>query len=218
MTRHAKAFFLVLFIASLTSSLSSAFAPLPLPIQRKQYHAAMNGSPVDDNDVDLLPRITDAEPAPSGVRDTELGRMARGIARTGMKDVDSLQVGDIVVAKYEIPSLSIWTDFGYEITSIYAQGVSTETGQVEKIPLQQLSEDIPKPGYARYLKVFSPNHHSEPVVVTPEEMGLVTLKAELQQAMLLAVPGFFWVFVASAFSNYYTDKYGGSFIDAFFRT
>jgi hypothetical protein len=144
--------------------------------------------------------------------------MARGIARTGMKDVDSLTVGDIVVAKYEIPSLNIWTDFGYEITGLYAQGLSTETGQLEKIPLRTLADNIPKSGYTRYMQVFSPNHHKQPVVVTPEEIGLVTLKAELKEAMLLAIPGFFWVFVASSFSNYYTEKYGGSFFDAFFRT
>ena len=68
------------------------------------------------------------------------------------------------------------------------------------------------------MQIYSAKDHSEPVIVTPEEIGLVTVKAELQEAMLLAIPGFFWVFVASSFSNYYTDRYGGSFFDAFFRT
>eukprot|EP00537_Pseudo-nitzschia_pungens_P006355 CAMPEP_0172377918 /NCGR_PEP_ID=MMETSP1060-20121228/69157_1 /TAXON_ID=37318 /ORGANISM="Pseudo-nitzschia pungens, Strain cf. cingulata" /LENGTH=280 /DNA_ID=CAMNT_0013105629 /DNA_START=180 /DNA_END=1022 /DNA_ORIENTATION=+ len=56
------------------------------------------------------------------------------------------------------------------------------------------------------------------VVVTPEEIGLVSLKADWTEAALLAVPGFVWVVVAMSFSNYYTDRYGGSFWDAFFRT
>jgi hypothetical protein len=135
-----------------------------------------------------------------------------------MKDVDSLQVGDIVVAKYEIPSLQIWGDCGYEITGLYAQGLNRETGVLEKIPLATMTDKLPNSGYTRYLQIVAPEYHSEPVVVTPEEIGLVTLKAELQEAMMLAVPGFFWVFVASSFSHYYTDKYGGSFLDAFLRT
>lgn len=152
------------------------------------------------------------------VRETELGRMARGIARTGMKDLESLQVGDVVVAKYEIPSLDIWVDAGYEITDLYCQGVNAESGQVEQIPLASLAENVPKSGYSRYMKVYSPKYHSAPVVVTPEEIGLVTLKSELYEAMLLAIPGFFWVFVASAFASSYNAKYGGNFFDAFFRT
>ena len=157
----------------------------------------------------------------------EFGRMARGVVRTGMKEVESLQVGDVVVAKVEIPSLQIRRDCGYEITAIYAQGINVTTGKVEQIPLPTLAAvnnnsgnntNVPSTGYTRYMQIYSAKDHSEPVIVTPEEIGLVTVKAELQEAMLLAIPGFFWVFVASSFSNYYTDRYGGSFFDAFFRT
>ena len=153
----------------------------------------------------------------------EVGRMVRGLVRTGMKDVESLQVGDLVVAKVDIPSLQIWRNRGYEITAIYAQGINVATGTIEQIPLPSLvaaadHPQVPSTGYTRYLQVYSAKDHSKPVIVTPEEIGLVTVKAELQDAMLLAIPGFFWVFVASSFSNYYTDRYGGSFLDAFFRT
>lgn len=152
------------------------------------------------------------------VRETELGRMARGIARTGMKDMELLQVGDIVVAKSQIPALNIWVDAGYEIVELYSQGVNAQTGQVEKVPLVTMASEISKTGYTKYLKVYSPKYHSVPVVVTPEEIGLVTLKAEIFDAMLLAIPGLFWVVVASTFASYYNDKYGGNFLDAFFRT
>mmetsp|Transcript_6322 Transcript_6322/g.18199 ORF Transcript_6322/g.18199 Transcript_6322/m.18199 type:complete len:223 (-) Transcript_6322:112-780(-) len=152
------------------------------------------------------------------VRDTELGRMALGIARTGMKDLEALQVGDVVVAKCQLPSLNIWANSGYEIIELYCQGVNAETGLVEQIPLATFSDGVSKSGYSRYMKVYSPRYHTAPVVVTPEEIGLVTLKAELFEAMLLAIPGFFWVFVASAFASNYNDKYGGNFFDAFFRT
>jgi len=96
--------------------------------------------------------------------------------------------------------------------------------------------------YTKYLRVYNPRDHgsnnnvignydyendnnnddddrsNDGVVVTPEEIGLVSVKADWTEAMYLAVPGFFWIFVAMSFSNYYTDRYGGSFWDAFFRT
>ncbi|OEU07546.1 hypothetical protein FRACYDRAFT_250969 [Fragilariopsis cylindrus CCMP1102] len=97
--------------------------------------------------------------------------------------------------------------------------------------------------YTKYLKIYNPRDHNnddndintiifnsnnnnsgggdgdgEGVIVTPEEIGLVTIKADWTEALYLAIPGFFWIFVASSFSSYYTDRYGGNFWDAFFRT
>mmetsp|Transcript_23677 Transcript_23677/g.30339 ORF Transcript_23677/g.30339 Transcript_23677/m.30339 type:complete len:89 (+) Transcript_23677:1-267(+) len=66
-----------------------------------------------------------------------------------------------------------------------------------------------------YISLFSPVHHTEPVVVSPEEVGLTTVRSELGNAALLAVPGFFWIFVASTFYNIYHERTGGSFSDAF---
>lgn len=199
-----------------------------LVVQRQQAGLRLWGTePKVPNGLDALsdppsvsvsndPKLPSAPPPV--VRDTEFGRMARGIARTGMKNVESLQVGDVVVAKYEIPSLNIWIDSGYEIIELYSQGVNAMTGQVEKLPLTTLSATISKTGYTTYLKVYSPKYHSAPVVVTADEMGLITIKAELVEAMMLAIPGLFWVIVASSFASYYNGKYGGNFLDAFFRT
>jgi hypothetical protein len=204
-----------------------AFAPLPRNVnvhsvgrisqqrstlaRQQQKHGATSDDDNNNND--------EAAPAVQ-TRETELGRMSQGIARTGMKDVGDLRVGDVVVAKYEVPSLDIWIDAGYEIVELYSQGVNSETGMVEKIPLQSFDDDNQdnKVGYTRYLKVYSPKYHSEPVIVTPEEMGLATLKAELVEALWLAVPGFFWIFLCITFASNYNSKYGGNFLDAFFRT
>lgn len=153
-----------------------------------------------------------------GTRETELGRMVQGMARTGMKDVGDLQVGDLVVARYEISSSSIWVGAGYEIIDMYDKGFNSETGQVEEIQVTSLVAENPKLGYTRYMKVYSPKYHKTPVVVTPDEIGLVTLRTEFSQAALLALPGLFWVFVASSFASNYNAKYGGNFFDAFFRT
>jgi hypothetical protein len=159
------------------------------------------------------------------------------LAKSGIKNLEDLQMGDVVVAKKDVPSLRIWRGLGYEIIAIYLKGVNRETGLVEEIPLEtfygvvssEASEATRAPkdvfskspvGYTKYLKVYNPRNHADcgPVVVSPEEIGLVTLKSELTQAILLAIPGFFWVFVAAAFSSYYNDQYGGNFWNALFGT
>ncbi|KAG7367929.1 hypothetical protein IV203_030672 [Nitzschia inconspicua] len=158
----------------------------------------------------------------------------KSVTRTGMKDLNELQVGDVIVAKTDIPSLSVWAGSGYEITAMYWKGVNADTGIVDTIPLDTLynkaendsinttpNQGAPSPpGYKKYLEVYNSRHHQKrgPVVVSPEEIGLVTLKSELEEAILLAIPGLFWVFVAATFANTYTERYGGDFWDAFFRT
>ena len=112
-------------------------------------------------------------------------------------------------------------------------GAATGLG-VEVIPLQRYGDDEESDeyegyrrsnAYTKYLKIYNPRDHEGTkiqseggAVVTPEEIGLVSVKSYWTEALFLAVPGFFWVFVAMSFSNYYTDRYGGSFLDAFFRT
>ncbi|KAL3907876.1 MAG: hypothetical protein SGILL_008695 [Bacillariaceae sp.] len=138
-----------------------------------------------------------------------------------MKDLNDLQVGDVVVAKIDIPSLSIWCGSGYEITAMYFKGANPETGMAEEIPLTSFdaatATNIPL-GYKKYLEIYNPQHQKDngPAIVSPEEMGLTTLKSELNEALLLAIPGFFWVFVAAGFVNWYSSQHGGSFWDAMF--
>ena len=78
-----------------------------------------------------------------GFRESEFGQMTSGIARTGMKNLESYQVGDIVVAKYEIANLNIWVDCGYEIQELYLQGVNRETGALEKLDLHEQHQFAP---------------------------------------------------------------------------
>ena len=139
-----------------------------------------------------------------------------------MKDLEELQVGDVIVATIDSPSLRIWKGSGYEIIKMYVKGVNPETGLVEEVPLQNFYDatTIRPSNYKQYLEVYNPRDHREsgPVVVSPEEIGLVTVRSEIMEAMLLAIPGFFWVFVAAAFASSYNDQYGGNFWNAFFRT
>lgn len=155
-----------------------------------------------------------------------------------MKDTKDLAVGDWVVAKRDVPSLGIRAGAAYKILSIFLKGAASASTSsaglgVEVIPLETYGEDDERrtSSSTKYLRVYNPRDHDKKdlfetetkeqekgVLVTPEEIGLVSVKADWTQALFLAVPGLFWVFVAMAFSNYYTDRYGGSFSDAFFRT
>lgn len=122
-----------------------------------------------------------------------------------------------MVCKRSLERLNIVENASYEVQSIYTQYFNEETQQTVKEPLESLSDaDAIDPNKAVYLTLFSPKHHSEAVIVTPEEVGLVTVREELGNAAWLAVPGFFWIVVAYSFYNIYHERTGGSFGDAFF--
>lgn len=144
------------------------------------------------------------------------GRSLRGFQSSALKNV--IEAGDTIVCKRSVPSLSIYENTSYEVVSIYAQSFNEETQQVEKQMLDCIDEEssanLPSKSQL-YISLFSPVHHKEPVVVSPEEVGLATVRSELGNAALLAVPGFFWIFVASTFYNIYHERTGGSFSDAF---
>ena len=161
-----------------------------------------------------------------------------------MKDTKDLMVGDWIVAKRDVPRLGIRAGAVYKLLAIFLKGAggggaasnnNNATGGttgaqgigVEVVPLERYGDDEGASfgsSYTKYLRVYNPRDHDkmknpeQGVLVTPEEIGFVSVKADWTEALYLAVPGFFWVFVAMSFSNYYTDRYGGSFLDAFFRT
>lgn len=142
------------------------------------------------------------------------GRSLRGFQSSALKTV--VEAGDTIVCKQSIPSLGIFENTSYEVVSIYAQSFNEETQQVEKQMMDRIDEDANLPSNSQmYITLFSPVHHKEPVVVSPEEVGLRTVRSELGNAAWLAIPGFFWIFVASTFYNIYHERTGGSFSDAF---
>ncbi|KAL3787711.1 hypothetical protein HJC23_012137 [Cyclotella cryptica] len=141
-----------------------------------------------------------------------LGRALRGFQSSAFKE--EIEVGDTVVCKFPIPNLGIYENTSYELRSVYAQSFDEETQSIVKMQLNGLNDPIP-PGSALYVILFSPNHHTDAVVVSPEEVGLSSVRSELGDAAWLAVPGFFWVFVASNFYNIYHERTGGTFMDAF---
>ena len=143
-----------------------------------------------------------------------LGRSIRGFQSSALKP--NIEPGDTVVCKRGVASLNIIENASYEVDSIYAQYFDDETQTVVKQPLTSLDAPIP-PKADRLVTLYSPVYHKDgsPVVVSPEEVGITSVRSELNSAAFLAVPGFFWVFVATSFYNIYHERTGGSFVDAF---
>mmetsp|Transcript_35053 Transcript_35053/g.51382 ORF Transcript_35053/g.51382 Transcript_35053/m.51382 type:complete len:249 (+) Transcript_35053:251-997(+) len=142
------------------------------------------------------------------------GRSIRGFQSSALKT--TIEVGDTIACKQSIPNQGIYENSSYEITSFYTQYFDEETQKIVKQPLNSLDEVASsKTKDQVYMTLFSPQYHSEAVIVTPEEVGLVSIRDELGSAAWLAVPGFFWVFVAASFYNTYHERTGGSFSDAF---
>ena len=184
---------------------------------------------------------TTTTPTTTTSNDTWLGRYLRGLWKTGMQD--RIPLDAVVVAKRDIPEWGIYMDQTYEVTAIYWQGIDDETQQVQRIDLPEVilpqnnkDEDnasrtsIPA-GYTQYMELYNPLYHdrrpldmqdpdreassSRGVKVTPEEVGLVSLRDEVLDSMLFALPVLgFWTTLSGVFVQTYHDRYGGTVWDA----
>ena len=58
-------------------------------------------------------------------------------------------------------------------------------------------------GYTMYLRLYSKEYHTEPVVVRPEEVGLVSLGEEVVDSLKIGVPILgFWLTVIAFLLSY----------------
>ena len=204
--------------------MTTAF-PLIVQRQRHSHHVTLKAKSNDDNDTkqeeDVMNRV-------------DFVRQVLGVTNTGLNDI--IKVGDVIIAKNGVEELGIVQNEGYEIVAMYDQGFNAETNQIEKLPIEYIdttskntesndsSEFVSsKSGYTRYIQLAiskdgGTDNDNNTVIVTPEEIGLITLKKEMFNALWLAIPGLFWVYVAISFANNYNERYGGNFFDALFRT
>lgn len=212
--------FVTVVLLLVSSPLRCAFA-LPAPrcfVVRNHCRASlMSFRPYShlsaERDSDDNPDM-DGDFVPADPRDL-VGRMARGMVSTGMKE--TVERYDVVVAKADVPDLGIFADQAYEVVSIYLQGLNPKTELLERIPLDSLEDGTNKAGYTKYIRLYSPSYHEEPVIVTPEEVGLVSLRDEVVDATLVMLPIFaFWVCTCLVFAGKYNERYGGNFVDALF--
>ena len=164
-------------------------------------------------------------------------------------DGEKLLVGaTCIVQGNSLPALGLQEWQSYELRSVYDQGMDAETGRVVKIPRPYLSLSQPPPrkgtgtgngttaeaeeddddnenkipmGYQRYITLYAARYHREcgPVIVSPADITLVSVREEVRDSLLMALPIFgFWTALAISFANVYNDRYGGTFLDALFRT
>jgi len=169
-----------------------------------------------------------------------LTRLLDDLSKTNiLSNRKSIMEKELVVAKCDIPRLGIYGDQMYELQSIFLKGKSTTLGVVDtttgssssggggivdKIPLQTLdltNQKIP-PGYTLYITLYSPMYHDDDgcgVIVTPQEVGIVTMKDEIADSIMVALPLLmFTLTLSSTFASIYQERYGGSFLDAFWGT
>ena len=144
------------------------------------------------------------------------------------KSDNVIRVGSTVVANSNLPDLQIWQFQSYTVQDIWDQGIASATAAandtdaasslVEKIACTTLDDPPPpKAGvYTRYVSLYSAKHHDRPVTVNPAEVTLVTLRNEVQDSILQALPLFgFWTALAFSFATKYNERYGGNLLDAF---
>ena len=137
-----------------------------------------------------------------GMRFAGLAALIDGLKRSGFST--QVRRGSVVIARYDVPALRIVESQSYVVTDIYLQGPGEST-TVERVPLESLDDARP-PGteqHVLYVKLFSSNYHTEPVICTPQEIGLVTLRDEVFDALRVATPILgFWVSLCIFFWSY----------------
>jgi hypothetical protein len=110
----------------------------------------------------------------------------------------AIATGRLCVARRDLPSKYIVCDQAYEVREIYYQGTTESGAEVVRVPVPSLDTKPPEgcEGYVLYMKVFSQEYHTEPVIVRPEEVGLVSLGEEVVDSLKIAIPILgFWLTV-----------------------
>jgi len=195
-------------------------------VQRKQNYIdiSLYATPPSDKESSSTTSVSsENDNTEETTRDSDFARYLRGLIRTGMKE--TIEVDSIVVARADIPSMGIYMDQSYELQSIYKQQFNDETNTVDRIPLQYLginasgSDDAFGSSNASttYIKLYSPVYHKDSgaVIVTPEEVGLVSLRTEVFDSIVFALPVLsFWTATCFVFAGQYNERYGGNFLDA----
>ena len=138
-----------------------------------------------------------------GMRFDGLWALVDALKASGMST--HVRRGSVVIARYDVPVLRIVKSQSYQVIDIYLQGPLQSGAAVERVSLDSL--DAPWPSghdhFTLYIKLFSSFYHEEPVICTPEEVGLVTLRDEVMDSMREAVPILgFWVSLCIVFWSY----------------
>ena len=120
----------------------------------------------------------------------------------------AIRVGDSIVAGSDwnssSPEYGIVRAQAYELQRVYYQGVVD--GEVQRVDVESLEATPPDGcgGFTKYLVLFSRRYHDKtgPVILTPSEVQIVTVKDEIADSAWLALPGLFWVWLAYTIYQY----------------
>ena len=232
MTRQpSPSFFFVWWLALVVVMMvptTAAFGRFSRPIstgQNRRYRAA---SPNNDND--------NENNRSDGLRQSLL-QVGQVLANDDT--AARIRVGSTVVANSNVPELAIWQFQSYQVQDIWDQGIPLPTriddvnppissttsdnddaimgsSWIEKISCTSLDDPPAKPGYTRYVSLYSAKHHDRPVTVQPSEVTLVSLQQEVRSSIIQALPLFaFWTALAISFATKYNERFGGNWMDAF---
>ena len=138
-----------------------------------------------------------------GIRFEGLRALYDGLQKSGLRR--ELKPGCVVIARADIPGDSIITSQSYELTSVYYQGAPRGGGLIEKVQVGSLDARAPAgcEGYVKYVTLFSPEYHEQPVIVRPEDAGLVSLRDEIVDSLAIGLPILgFWVSLCALFIAY----------------
>ena len=219
--------------------------PQSPPQQRQRQRCRLYDAGKHNNRVEEGEESEDAEDRGGSFRKV-LQRLDFTPSNNHNSDGEKLLVGaTCIVQGNSLPALGLQEWQSYELRSVYDQGMDAETGRVVKIPRPYLSLSPPHKGtgtgngttaeeedndddenkipigYQRYITLYAARYHREcgPVIVSPEDITLVSVREEVRDSLLMALPIFgFWTALAISFANVYNDRYGGNFLDALFRT
>jgi hypothetical protein len=117
---------------------------------------------------------------------------------------DEVTVGARIIARADVLEYGIVRAQSYELQRVYYQGVVGSN--VTRVDVESLESPLPAgcAGFTKYIVLFNPNYHRDtgPVIVRPDEVLMVPLWDEIKDSAWLALPGFFWVWLAYSFYQY----------------
>ncbi|GMI02885.1 hypothetical protein TrLO_g14087 [Triparma laevis f. longispina] len=124
---------------------------------------------------------------------------------------EEVKTNDIIIAGNEIPDYNLYRYQSYVLTRVYYQGMNVKENKIVRLDVDDLNAEVPEIAaelgggkWQKYMSLYSPKYHKccGPVIVTEEEMRIVSLAEEVKSSTVLALPGLFWLWVAYKFWLY----------------
>ena len=122
------------------------------------------------------------------------------------------RVGSTIIAGSSLPASGIFRAQSYVLRRVYYQGEGDGAGGVERVDVDTIEAPPPDgcAGFTKYVLLFSAAYHDAPVVVSPREVKIRSVRDEVVDSVRLALPGLVWAALAFAIFQY-GESHGGVF-------